>query len=91
MVVVPIGDGVLTLSIHYALEDLGIRHKILGVRACRESPLLRDIYVSKPMLQEYLKELEDSGFIEVINVCDDEALEASEFMVKKEGFVGRAW
>lgn len=51
------------------------------------NPLLRDIYVSKPMLQEYLKELEDSGFIEVINVCDDEALEASEFMVKKEGFL----
>jgi DNA-binding MarR family transcriptional regulator len=69
------------------LEDLGIHHKILGVRACKESPLLRDIYVAKPMLQEYLKELEDSGFIEVINVCDDEALEASEFMVKKEGFL----
>ena len=87
MVVVPIGDGVLALSIHYVLEDLGIHHKILGVRACKESPLLRDIYVAKPMLQEYLKELEDSGFIEVINVCDDEALEASEFMVKKEGFL----
>lgn len=87
VVVVPVGDGVLALSIHYVLEDLQVQHKILGVRACKESPLLRDIYVAKPMLQEYLKELEDRDFIEVVNVCDDEALEASELIVKKEGFL----
>lgn len=87
VVVVPVGDGVLALSIHYALEDLRVQHKILGVRACKESPLLRDIYVAKPMLQEYLRELESLDFIEVVNVCDDEALEASELIVKKEGFL----
>ncbi|MEM1687032.1 MAG: pyridoxal-phosphate dependent enzyme [Zestosphaera sp.] len=87
VIVVPIGDGVLAISIHYVLEDLRVPHKILGVRACKESPLLRDIYVAKPMLQEYLKRLEDLGFIEVVSVCDDEALEASEFIVKKEGFL----
>lgn len=87
VVVVPVGDGVLALSIHYVLEDLRVRHKILGVRACKESPLLRDIYVAKPMLREYLRELEDLDFIEVVNVCDEEALEASELIVKKEGFL----
>ncbi|MGC8975123.1 MAG: pyridoxal-phosphate dependent enzyme [Thermoprotei archaeon] len=87
MIVVPIGDGVLALSTHYVLKDLQLQHKILGVRACRESPLLRDIYVTKPILQEYLKELENLGFLEIVNVCDDEALEASEIMVKKEGFL----
>ncbi|MEO3993663.1 MAG: pyridoxal-phosphate dependent enzyme [Desulfurococcaceae archaeon TW002] len=84
LIVTPIGDGVLALSIHYVLEDLQVQHKVLGVRACRESPLLRDIYVAKPMLQEYLKE---QDLIEVVSVCDDEALEASELMIKKEGFL----
>lgn len=87
MIVAPIGDGVLALSIHYVLEDLRIPHKILGVRACKESPLLRDIYVAKPMLQEYLKKLEEQDLVEVVSVCDDEALEASELMVKMEGFL----
>lgn len=87
MIVVPVGDGVLAVSTHYVFRDLQTQHKILGVRACKESPLLRDIYVAEPILKEYLKELEDHGFMEVINVCDDEALEASESIVKKEGFL----
>ncbi|MEM0296373.1 MAG: pyridoxal-phosphate dependent enzyme [Zestosphaera sp.] len=86
-IVIPIGDGVLTMSIYRALKDLNLRFRFLGVRACRESPLLREIYVAKPMLHRYLEDLTSSGFLEMVDVCDDEALEASELVIRREGFL----
>ncbi|MEM2020603.1 MAG: pyridoxal-phosphate dependent enzyme [Zestosphaera sp.] len=85
--VVPIGDGVLTMSLYQAFKDLNVRPKFLGVKACRESPLLREIYVMKPMLHEYLEEIASLGILEIVDVCDDEALEASELTIKNEGFL----
>lgn len=86
-VVTPVGDGVLAVSIYQALKDLGLRFRFLGVRACRESPLLREIYSAKPILHKYLEELMSLGLMEIVDVCDDEALDASELIIKNEGFL----
>lgn len=86
-IVIPVGDGVLAMSIYQALKDLSLRFRFLGVRACRESPLLREIYAEKPMLHKHLEELISLGLMEIVDVCDDEALEASELVVKNEGFL----
>ncbi len=87
-IVIPVGDGVLLASIKQALKDLGLNNiKFLGVKARRETPLLREIYVKTPMFKDFIEELKSSGELEVIEVEEDEALEASELMIKKEGLM----
>lgn len=87
-VVVPIGDGVLLASIKQAFEDLKLGNvKFLGVKARRETPLLREIYVEKPLFKDFIEGLRSSGKLEIVEVEEDEALEASELMIKKEGLM----
>lgn len=86
-VVVPIGNGVLLLSVWYAFQDLGLSPVIIGVKGAEIHPMIMDIAVERSKLLDLaLSVVKESGG-KIISVSVKNALEVSYMLAVLEGFL----
>ena len=83
--IVPVGDGALLTSLYLVMKQVGRIPSFFGVRACRDTPLIKDIYSKKPLLQDLIKEIIEESRGEILEVCEEEVLTASILLMREEG------
>jgi len=86
---VPVGNGGLLTALWSAFSDLGIQIRYVGIKGCKETPLIKDIYVPSPIYKDLItKIIEDSGG-EIISVCEEESISLMHELLINEGlFIG---
>ncbi|MCD6428869.1 MAG: pyridoxal-phosphate dependent enzyme [Desulfurococcales archaeon] len=86
-IVVPVGDGGLYTMLWIALKELGGDAVIVGVKGKRDSPLMKDIAVEKPLLWELVEiaAKDCGGFI--VEVDEGDIVEAARLLARKEGML----
>ncbi|MCD6341220.1 MAG: pyridoxal-phosphate dependent enzyme [Desulfurococcales archaeon] len=86
-IVVPIGDGGLYTMLWVALNELGGDSVVVGVKGKRDSPLMKDIAVEKPLLWDLVEMAvrDCDGFI--VEVDEEDIIEAARLLAKKEGML----
>ena len=85
--IVPIGDGALLTMVWQALRELGGSSRVIGVKGCSSTPILKDISVDKPLLQDAVNEvIRDSNGL-IITVCEGEVLSSIKLLAELEGML----
>jgi len=86
-VVVPMGNGVLLLSVWYTFLDLGLKPTIIGVRGSKVHPVIMDISVERSKILDFAVSCVKESGGEIISVDVEDALEASYMLATLEGFM----
>ena len=86
-IIIPIGDGALLTTFWYVLKDLGLKSMIIGVRGSTASPILRDIYVEKPLFSDVIKEVIEESEGLIIEVCESDVFNAMKELARCEGIL----
>jgi len=85
--VVPVGDGGLYTMLWVALRELGGDSVIVGVKSRYDSPLVKDIAVEKPLLQDLMEvAIKDCGGF-IIEVSESDLIEATRLLAREEGLI----
>jgi len=87
IIIVPVGDGALVTTIWNCIKELGNSATIYAVKASSRTPLLRDIYVEKPLLGNVVNEIIKEVGGKVIEVSESEVIKAIRYLVKFEGIL----
>ena len=86
-VVVPIGNGALLTALWSVFNDLKIDVRFIGVKGCSETPIIKDIYVKRPMLKELVDRIISESNGEIIEACEKDVIEASYKLSTQEGLL----
>lgn len=86
-VIVPVGDGALITALWTVFRDINYKVRFVGVRGCSDSPLIKDMYVKEPLLKDKIEEAISEANGEIIEICEEEAIEASVTLLRHEGIM----
>ncbi len=86
-VIVPVGDGALITALWTVFRDINYKVRFVGVRGCSDSPLIKDMYVKEPLLKNKIEKVISETNGEIIEICEEEAIEASVTLLRHEGIM----
>ncbi len=87
VIITPVGDGALITTIWNCIKELNMSATVYGVKASKRTPVLRDIYVEKPLLGNIINDIMHDLGGKVVEVNESEVLEAMRYLVRYEGIL----